>query len=453
MYGLRIENLQDDKAALPGDGWMELGRELKIGRGGDNALVLDDPVGVISKHHCTISNTGEGCVLTDHSRNGSFLNGGAHAVEKQKPIALKAGDFIQIGHYVLTMVGASAGVGDGDEETDVAPMSERSLLGAILRPSSKSPRIEDVDVPLSLGVSRPEDIGGFADGRLTPEDSLMLPARPRHRDSLTAARPDHAGVTSMVYVQPRLSTEAIPDDWDILSDLDIEPAQLDNDQPHAGHREEPVEMRDPPPAAFAASEEASREAVLMFLEGCGLQAADLEGKDMSTLMLRAGQALKVTIANFQEELAWKDGVDLPRRPDPAEINPLKFTRDVRDVTLALLAPDTPGFLVAHEAIDQAFDEVRRRTAGARAHMARRMRTALEQLAPEVIESRTAETLASRYVPIVMMAKHWKLYCKNYPDVVADVGRFAAGSRSEEGPDETGTTGAETSKPAPTDGIT
>lgn len=455
MYGLRIENLQDDSAALPGDGWIELGRELTIGRGKDNVLVLDDPIGAISKHHCTISNVDNGCVLTDHSRNGSFLNCGAHAVGREKPIPLKAGDILQIGHYVLTMVGADGG-GSGD--THSVPLSERSFIGAILQPPCRPRHVENLDFPLALGGSASADIGNFVNSELTAEDSLMLAARTTGSSSLTATGSDHSVVTSMVYVQPRLSTKTIPDDWDILSDLGNDLVSDDENSVLADPCDKAAEIQDAPARAFIVN--AAGEAILAFLEGCGLQSADLKGKDLSAVMLRAGQALKVTVSNLQEEFAWKNGVGLLRPPEPMEVNPMKFTRGLRDVTLNLLAPG-PGRLVAHEAINRAFEELRQQAAAARLSFTQALRGTLERLAPEVIENQAADTLANRHLPVVRMAEHWKRYCRDYPEIVADAERLADDSRaassrhqqgsrstappypSTESLDEADTTGAET----------
>ena len=67
------------------------GAELTIGRGHDNAVVLDDRR--CSRHHCRILRTPQGLILEDlHSSNGTILNG--VAVTK---ILLKPGDEFHVG--------------------------------------------------------------------------------------------------------------------------------------------------------------------------------------------------------------------------------------------------------------------------------------------------------------------------------------------------------------------
>jgi FHA domain len=75
------------------------GNEVRIGRGADNEVVLDDPRS--SRVHCIVSRVGAEWVVTDmDSRNGTRLNG--------KPIhemALQSGDRIEIGRVVIEFEG------------------------------------------------------------------------------------------------------------------------------------------------------------------------------------------------------------------------------------------------------------------------------------------------------------------------------------------------------------
>ena len=78
-----------------------LDRDLSIGRGGDNDIVLVDPF--LSKKHALFA-VRDGKVLLEDldSRNGTFLNGGR--VEKNEGISLTDGDKIKMGNVEFLFI-------------------------------------------------------------------------------------------------------------------------------------------------------------------------------------------------------------------------------------------------------------------------------------------------------------------------------------------------------------
>ena len=449
MYALRIEDLAGgDSSDLPSNGWAELGRELTIGRGADNALVLQDQTGCISKRHCTITNVDGGYVLTDHSRNGTFLNGGARPVTRDVQIALKSGDLIQIGSYGLTVVGMSEQEGiDPASELEELPLSEQSFLGRVVRPGGES----ELDATFSRHAA--DDLDNFAGGGLTADDSLLLPARDRQTFGSPAAHSNHVSVTSMIYVQPRLSSEAIPDDWDLLSDLNGRLSQVDGgpglsmDQEVAEAEENTRDGTATRPQSSILAGQDTVKAIIAFLEGCGLEPAEVEGKDLASIMLLAGRALTATISNIQDDLADMGQLGLSSAENQLDIDPLAFPMKPGGVLLALASPSAPRRMAADEAIDRAFRELRQKSAASEAEVQLILREVSQTLSPEAIERESGtDSPAYRYVPLLRGAKCWRTYQHSHADLVERLEERGSGLRSaaRDRQHESGPSGTETS---------
>jgi type VI secretion system protein len=424
MYGLRIEHLQDGLPSLPGNGWVELDRELTVGRGKNNDLVLGDPSGSISKRHCTIINVEGKCVLVDCSRNGTFVNGSRQAVIKEEPVALAAGDVLQIGPYRLSLVViAETSEPEGFLLPEDISLSERSLLGAVMRPSA-SPHDHSMFDMLPL---TPETTTGFVSMSLSPEDSLMLSPTDQRSGTFTTVNRDEGSVTSMIYIQPRLSTEPIPDDWDLLADLGQVPASLHESQtPRSGGEDarqtlvRDDEAHSVPPETQLTEPDAAA-ALSAFFQGCGVEAPDLSRDDMCALLHCAGQALTVTISNLQNDVSQEGRLDLARALKQPESNLLRLTASSGTVLLSLLSPQLPGMLRAHEAIDQAFCELRQTGISANVALRDVLRGVLERIAPSTVERNTGEShVLLRRVSVLQQAECWRKYKAIYFDVLADV---------------------------------
>lgn len=74
-----------------------------IGRGKDNAWVLDDPERFLSSVHCQITNESGQFFITDMSTNGTFFNGAATPMGKGNKQPLNDGDLFTLGDYEFTV--------------------------------------------------------------------------------------------------------------------------------------------------------------------------------------------------------------------------------------------------------------------------------------------------------------------------------------------------------------
>jgi pSer/pThr/pTyr-binding forkhead associated (FHA) protein len=74
-------------------------RLLKIGRGRQNDIVLDDPEQVVSRFHAELRPHGGGYVLVDlNSQNGTWVN-----AERIDRVQMRSGVPVEIGPYELVM--------------------------------------------------------------------------------------------------------------------------------------------------------------------------------------------------------------------------------------------------------------------------------------------------------------------------------------------------------------
>jgi type VI secretion system FHA domain protein len=438
---LRIETLQPDvPLPLPHGGWVEADHDLSIGRAAENDVVLEDPAGTISKRHCTIKRLDTAYALVDHSRNGSFLNGDTRPVARDVPLPLKPGDAIQIGSFNIAVIAAmvtTANSGAGDlraeaEKGEEAPRAETSFLGAV--PSMRSSRAH-VDPGGLMSRQGPPLAEGDMDAVTSPQfgdDSLL-----EHRIGKGEPPPafsDHVPVPNMVFVQPRLSTESIPDDWDLLSEMGHAPAPL-SPQPAApilAEKPAPAPQPAPPPPVDATPAGEPRGAVvheaaiLAFLEGSGLRPDECRPVDMTTVMRRAGRALQLSVANLHDLLGvrktTKEGFGVERTMlARSGNNPLKFVADPHDALIALLVATIPGFLVADEAIAQAFTDIKEHQIAMVSAMQAALASICQQLAPETIERVTgAPTMLERLMPRRRLARQWQAYREAFDKVAAGI---------------------------------
>jgi type VI secretion system FHA domain protein len=74
-----------------------------IGRAPECAVVLDDPDRFVSLHHARLDFANGSFWLTDHSTNGTFVNGRALRLAKDERHRLVAGDTVRLGLFEVTV--------------------------------------------------------------------------------------------------------------------------------------------------------------------------------------------------------------------------------------------------------------------------------------------------------------------------------------------------------------
>lgn len=352
--------------------------EASIGRAEENDLVLADAGRTISKQHCAVVLRDGGFRLRDLSRNGTFVNDMAEPVGPEAAVPLAAGDVIRLGDLRITVLAASA----------AAPLPQADPL---------SGWDEAAAVPL-LAPEEPSDFFPVAAPEVEPP----------------AAFPDHLPAEAGLFIQPRGSGEAIPDDWDLVGELQGLPPGSPMPMPTPS----PASQTPLPDSKDSAEQEA--DALLAaFLTGCGLSAPP-PGEDPAALLQRAGRLLRLAVTELHGLLAVrslaKQEFGLQRTMiGQSDNNPLKFAAEAQEALPLLLAGDIPGFLGGEAALRQGFDDLRAHQlallAGSQALFAR----LCERLAPEGIAA--APPRWARPLPFARDAALWAAYRQRYRQVV------------------------------------
>ncbi|MGO1077094.1 type VI secretion system-associated FHA domain protein TagH [Inquilinus sp. CA228] len=438
---LRVDSPESSLPETVGsDGLVEAESALTIGRADDNGLVLRDAQQTISKHHCSIEPAEGRFVLIDRSRNGTFLNDEAEALPREVPVALKAGDVIQIGSYridVIAAPGSTPAAVEADEPERTAPPAEElSFLGTVQMGPS-----------LGGGITsrREEPLLGEIDGDMLPAPGSGPPRDPPADDwsavrKPTASYADHVPEHAVVFVQPRSGVEAIPDDWDIMAELGGTPAAKpapaftrvdiitppdDDDILEAPPPEPEVQPAPPPrpvadPAAAGPGGDADR-AVAAFLAACGLSPADVGAVDLTTMMDRAGRMLLHSVAGLHgilsaRQLAKQEFGIERTMIERSGNNPLKFTLDAKEAMHALLCVEIPGFIRGDAAVEQAFSDIRAHEVAMLAALQEALHSVCDRLSPASVE--TAVGQAGWHWPGTKKARGWDEYRRIFDDVVS-----------------------------------
>jgi type VI secretion system FHA domain protein len=438
---LRVDSTESSLPETVGaDGLVEAESALTIGRADDNGLVLRDAQQTISKHHCSIEPAQGRFVLIDRSRNGTFLNDESEALPREVPVALKAGDVIQIGSYridVIAAPGSVPAVVEADEPERTAPPAEElSFLGTVQMGPS-----------LGGGITsrREEPLLGEIDGDLLPASGFGPPRDPPADDWAAVRRPaasyaDHVPEHAVVFVQPRSGVEAIPDDWDIMAELGAPPAakpapvftRVDTVSPpdeddilEAPPPPQPEARQEPPPRPVADQPASpggdAGRAVAAFLAACGLSPADVGAADLTAVMDRAGRMLLHSVTGLHgilsaRQLAKQEFGIERTMIERSGNNPLKFTLDAKEAMHTLLCVEIPGFIRGDAAVEQAFSDIKAHEVAMLAALQEALRSVCDRLSPTSVERTVGQ--AGWHWPGTRKARGWDEYRRIFDDVVS-----------------------------------
>jgi type VI secretion system protein len=223
------------------------GRNLTVGRGPANDLVLPDPDRTISTRHLVIEEQGDRIVVLDLSSNGTFLNYGKVPLGAA-PTKINDGDVLCVGPYELVVdlsddqhlddAGAAPLPQFDDllpplgEQGPVSPGNAKAALGidALLDgPGGGGDFLDDLLGARPQGpgkVVRPDLADDGALGMMIPEDDPLLPGPVDANEGLGGSWSDHSSPMNTPFAA-RTEASSIPDDWD----LDLPGAAAPNKAP------------------------------------------------------------------------------------------------------------------------------------------------------------------------------------------------------------------------------
>jgi type VI secretion system protein ImpI len=414
-------------------------RGIDIGRDAHLDWTLPDPTRHISSKHCEIRYKDGGFWLHDVSTNGTFLNGADHRMHA--PHRLRSGDRFTVGHYIVAVtVEGEEGPAQADPQ-GAAPASAPSA-------SYEEIWASQGDVPPPI------------------DPKQLKPARlnaPVHSDFLDWAAdvptPFRAPAPASYPVPPSVGpTRAPPPTSPVSSDMDwaqgppsyVPAAPLPPPPAPAPRRpgwdtQGGVPWEDAQPVlpgaaslgdraaagpAFTPPAAAAPEAFIRHLaKAAGLPEDVLAQKDPGELAEQIGAVLRLVAENlFQLLNARRQAKRLARSSSHTTVqavdnNPLKFCPSAPDALRTMFGPANPGYLAAHRAIGQGFEDLKSHQIKTYGAMQQAITMLMADLDPRAIEKANDGGRSMARLLVSRKAKLWDGYEARWE---AKVGRKGGG---------------------------
>jgi type VI secretion system FHA domain protein len=422
-----------------------------VGRAPDNDLVLPDPERWVSSHHARIDFRDGNFLLTDTSKNGTFLNRAEEPVGRDQQVQLHDGDELGIGAYEVRVALAPARAepakpfdpfarAEPDSEPPGGPLAGEEAPD-ILELVGGEPEAPGASL---LGVPGEEAPGG-ADDWLKPEPAEEAQAV-RIEDGGSAeplAQPDHTPDERAFFTPPG----AVPEDYDILADewrreqpeaaeAPAEPGAppAETESAVSAPREpagEPPPPPEPVPAAAGTPTTAAPAAVAesdlldAFLAGLGTGELPRDPAEQARLMQGAGLLLRSMTEGLMQCMMARSRFKSELRVEMTTIrstrnNPFKFSGSPEDALDHLLFRPGRGFMPPREAATEAFGDVQRHEMAIVAGLRGALRALLARMEPKRLEEGFRHhSVVDNLLPMARKAKYWELFTETYEQIAAD----------------------------------
>jgi type VI secretion system protein ImpI len=398
---------------------------MTIGRapGNDWVLADDSPIPTVSRQHCMITATDQGFTITDlKSTNGTYL--GACKLDPHLPVALDGSEFVQIGHYTLTVTVESA------SSSSPIPSGLLRVTPSILVKRPIAPPAPPVSSVEGEGNAAFEAFRDRAERpmQVRSPDPVYSQNDPlgKYRDPLEERQPVEPDAGDDPKDDPRgpgNSAETL-DEPVVHSDTDIEEA------PPASTPESPREAR-------TAATGTGDDPLAAFLQGAGLSPGDLHPADRNEFFRSAGETFAHLADALREVLLARDMVKHEAnlrvtlmRGD--ENNPIKLSINAREVTLALLKPRGAGYLAPADAVDAARRNLIAHEMGILAGFSSAVEGLLKSFEPSTLEARLpAIGSVAELLHGGRSARLWELYQQHHADISSRARRQFLGDQAPE----------------------
>jgi type VI secretion system protein ImpI len=376
---LTISNMD----TLPNGGpltYRSSGRAFEIGRDDHRDWSLPDPRLFISGRHCEVQFDGRDYVLSDLSRNGTYLNGSQQRVKS--PHRLQGGDKLAIGNYVIE-------VQISDE------------------PEAEGGNRDPWTGPAAAGDD--DDIWGAASAGPKPMDRREF--RPRPKQPPTG--PDF--VRSHLHMPAASPLELPPFDGGAAEQAYSSPAFGGGEQ-----NEPPLRSPEPRPALQpgrerpAAAPGSGGDMLSQFKLGARLPHHTLSNRVPSEVAQEIGAMMLLMVEQMSLLLkARASAKALVRSQDRTIIgaldnNPMKFMADPGEALEAMLSKDRTGYLDGMRALREAFEDIKSHEMATYAAMQKALSRLLDDLSPEAIESKVSKSTFSNN-----KAKAWETFVQRW----------------------------------------
>ncbi|MDR4515593.1 type VI secretion system-associated FHA domain protein TagH [Nitrosomonas sp.] len=444
-----------------------------IGRAENGTLVLPDPKKHISRLHARIDcRHGQYFICNYGSATPVVLNG--QPLEKEQSEAIKAGDEIRIGGYVMQVLADEQSVASLLNSADKTnPDNQKPGMDFFAEPVEasfdkkqhpsekswesdlKKNHLDSADPfadPFEKNKSQ-EEISGlipdsydpFAD--LPPSDGLSngVLSEKNSNDLFSdqASQKNEQGIDD--YINTKTPLDDLPRQSDI-SKIDplvvLEGAAKKNGQPDLHpQRDDALELHgsfDLPGRQFEDEVKKAQQPVSVasgqqfspgdsslldaFLAGAGMQGRNLQSELTPEFLYRVGLILRTSTQGTLDLLLARSMTKQEMRANmtliaPKENNPLKFSPDVETALMHLLAQQSKGFMAPEQAIRDAYEDLRSHQFGFMAGMRAALAGLLEKFKPSRLEKRfTQVTLMDKLIPGNRKAKFWDSYTERYEEI-------------------------------------
>ncbi|WP_343616385.1 type VI secretion system-associated FHA domain protein TagH [Novosphingobium sp.] len=404
-----LDNGQPDRITLDRHGAM-------IGRSPHADWSLPDPRNLVSARHCDISYRDGAYVLTDHSTNGTYLNGDQQRLEQ--PHRLADGDRITIGHYAILV--------SAEPVVAMAPSPQAhperwDSFGLDQHPDETPLDDEGWAEPLEAGFDQPTPWRAPTASPAPLPGAWDLPA-PVARPSAWSSEPPRAAPPTAQDVWGRLSEES-DIDWSRGNFAEIGGPDDDwsNHQPVVPSIEEASQpapeiegvMDAPMPPA---------EGWDAFLAASHLPAERLRRSPAATLAA-AGGVLRQLVGGLvlMIEARARAKAQLGVQATGLELdgnNPLKFIRSPQRALLHLLDTPEAGFMTAERAIEDTFQDLQAHQMATLSAMRAALEGTLARFSPAAIRDRPgAPRGMARWFGTIRRAQHWDAFERDFEGVV------------------------------------
>ncbi|WP_233805357.1 type VI secretion system-associated FHA domain protein TagH [Paraburkholderia sp. HP33-1] len=396
-----------------------------IGRGPDNTMVLPDTAKTVSRVQARIDRTEDGWRLADLGTNPSRLNG--RPLTSDRPVPLANGDLLEIGGYrldVRTLEPAPAEAFDAPlgvhDRRDFDPLDRSSQREDALTETFAHDPLARAAVLADCPLPGPR----FDPLAATLGDAHPAHEAPRRFDGhavFAGSGSDHVPPEQFAYVPPagamtHAPAGGIPHDYDPLGDV----ALASSASAASGPLREPVQRPTIPaaapsraaPASGVAANDANAEAAFAaLLDGLGVDAGALAGRNAAEVARLAGAMLRTAVRGVVDVLLSRSMLKREISLDTTMLvqrdnNPLKFFPDGDGALAQMLRGASAGYLPPQTALEGAFDDIRRHEVAVLAGTRAAMLHLLGRFDPKAIVA--ADTRRGRFdwLPACRKARQW-----------------------------------------------
>ncbi|MBL1262032.1 MAG: type VI secretion system-associated FHA domain protein TagH [Thiotrichaceae bacterium] len=408
-----------------------------IGRGANNAWVLDDPDKYMSSVHARIDYEDGRYTLTDLSTNGTFINGSMEPLGNGNKVTLNEGDHFGMSDYEfaiairesdLASATPFAAASSADPFAANAPFPQHDPFAS---PAASYPASQ-VETPY-FGSTETDPLALLdqADAPTAQEEPLF---------SNTAANNGNALNDAVQWPNANAENNLIPDNWDDglinpAAPAGVSPtsniannnalATLENECRHLKEQNSQLNaelamLKKTLGEHSSASHQVNRATTLQdatLIEAMGLAKWNLKDDKVVQINEIAGQMVRETMAGMMQVLSFRKKIKEEFRINvttiqPIENNPLKFSANIEDAMENMFIKENNAYKAPLDALREGFQGISEHQVAVLAGMQAAFRGMLERLDPKTLEQRFEKYKKPGVIQLGMKRKHWESY-KDY----------------------------------------